>query len=91
MQDSFSSSADSVLAPSRHVTTLTPSDSADLVNLPKAIYVGTGGDLALIGADAPATATGITFKNLPSGALLPIRARRVLATGTTAGNLLAVL
>lgn len=42
-------------------------------------------------ADAPAGAAGVTFRNLPSGSLLPVRARRVLATGTTAADMLVLL
>ena len=91
MADKFGGYADAVGAPSRHVTPLTPSDSADLIDTPKGIYVGTGGDVKLIAVDAPAAAPGVTFKNVPSGALLPVRARRVMATGTTASDMLVML
>lgn len=47
--------------------------------------------MALVAIDAPAGAGGVTFRNLPPGSLLPVRARRVLATGTTAADLLALL
>jgi hypothetical protein len=79
------------MAPSRRVTVLVPADGADLPDVPKGIYVGTAGDIKLIAVDAPASATGITIKNVPGGSLLPIRARRVLATGTTAADMLALL
>lgn len=42
-------------------------------------------------SDAPADAGGVTFRNMPSDSLLPVLARRVLATGTTAADLLALL
>jgi hypothetical protein len=91
MTDPFHDRADDVGAPARHVAAFTPSDTADLPDTPKALYVGTGGDVTLIAVDAPADAGGVTFRNLPSGALLPVRARRVMATGTTAADLLVLL
>ncbi|RDE05435.1 spike base protein, RCAP_Rcc01079 family [Sphingomonas aracearum] len=91
MADKFGPYVDTPTAPSRHVTTLVPSDSTDLTDTPKGIYVGTGGDVKLIAVDAPASAPGVTFKNVPAGSLLPVRARRVLATGTTAADMLVLL
>lgn len=69
---------------------MVPSDTNDLADVPKGIYVGTGGAIAMIGVNAPTDATGVTWKNVPSGALIPFRARRVLATGTTAADMLAL-
>lgn len=65
---------------------VTPSDSATLMKVTRAVYVGTGGDLAvhLIGG------TAITFKNVANGTLLPIRVDQVLATGTTADDIRAL-
>ena len=77
-------------SPATHARAIAPTDGADLTDVPKGIYVGTGGDLVLIGVAAGASATGVTFRNVPSGALLPFRARRVLATGTTAADLLGL-
>ena len=91
MPDDFSGYADSAGAPARRVAAITPSDAVDLADTPKAIYVGTGGDVALVAAGAPAGAAAVVFRNLPSGALLPVRARRVAATATTAADLLALL
>ena len=91
MSDGFSGYADSASAPARHVVAITPSDTNDLADTPKGIYVGTGGDVALIAAGAPAQASAVVFRNLPSGALLPVRVRRIVATGTTAADLLALV
>lgn len=85
--DPFGSYADNVSAPCRHWTTLTPSDSTDLTNVPKAIYVGGAGDIAMIGVSAPTGAPGVVWKAVPAGSVLPVRPRRVLATLTTATNL----
>ena len=91
MTDGFSDYADSAGAPARHVVAITPSDTTDLTDTPKGIYIGSGGDLALIAAGAPAGSPAVVFRNLPSGALLPVRTRRVAATGTTAADLLALV
>lgn len=79
-----------LLASAGHAAGLAPDDAMDLTTVPKALYVGTGGDLVVIGQDAPADDAGVTFRNVPDGSLLAFRARRVLATGTTAGDILAV-
>ncbi len=52
----------------------------------RAVYVGGGGNLAVI------TSRGetVTFTGVPDGTLLPIRIRRVLSSGTTATNILAL-
>lgn len=79
-----------LLSSAGHAAELVPDDALDLETIPKALYLGTGGDLVVIGEDAPADAAGVTFRNLPDGALLALRARRVLATGTTAGDILGL-
>ena len=70
-------------APVRHLFAITPSDEDDLPHVTRGIYVGTGGDLAVIAADDDAA---VTLANVGEG-WQPIQARRVLVTGTTAGDL----
>lgn len=78
--------ADSVEAPARRCAAVTPNDGADLPGAPcKALWIGVAGTVALIAADDTASVT----LNCPQG-LLPIRARRVLATGTTATSIVAL-
>jgi hypothetical protein len=64
-----------------------PLDGAALAEVPKALFVGTGGDLVARGVGGGAD---VTFKNLASGSLLPFRAEYVRATGTTAQHILAL-
>jgi hypothetical protein len=67
------------------VGTVTPNDSTT-IEVTRAIYVGTAGNLAVrIGSGA-----SVVFKSVGAGTILPIRADRVLATGTTAGDILAL-
>ena len=75
--------------PSRQWQAITPSDLA-ANNLPlgcSAIYVGGGGDIALVGADS---ATPVVFTAVPQGVVLPCGPIRVNATGTTATLLVAL-
>ena len=86
MADPFSNSADSVSAPATRAVAVVPDDAVALAEVPKALYVGTGGAIAMRGAG-----TGDTvWKNVASGTVLPFRARYVRATGTTATDILAL-
>ena len=68
---------------------VTTSDSSDLPNgRCRAIYVGTSGNLAVQHTDGGNSP--VTFKNVGDGVLLPIGATRVLSTGTTAADIVAV-
>lgn len=87
MADPFSNQADQVSAPATRAVAVTPHDSNALTDIPKALYVGTGGAIAMRGAGGGADQS---FKNVPSGAVLPFRAQYVRATGTTATDLLAL-
>ena len=63
-----------------------PDDAADLPHVTRALYVGGGGDVAVRmmgGGEA-------VFRNLQAGSLIPIRATRILAAGTTAGDLVGL-
>lgn len=86
MSDKFANRADFVSAPATRFAAVAPSDASDLTELPKALYVGTGGTLVLRGADG----VPVTFGQVASGTVLPVRARGVHATGTTAGAIVAL-
>lgn len=66
---------------------VTPNDNTDLTNTTRAIYIGGAGNLAVI-LDRDTSA--VTFLAVSAGAVLPIRVRRVMSTGTTATNILAL-
>ena len=70
---------------------VTTSDSVDLPGGPcEAIFVGVAGDVSLYAPGPTASATAVVYKNCASGAVLPVKAQRVLATNTTATNLVAL-
>lgn len=87
MADAFSNVADAVASPSRRAVVITPHDSNELADIPKALYVGTAGNITMRGVDG---SSDQLWKNVPAGALIPFRARFVRATGTTAADLLAL-
>jgi hypothetical protein len=80
MSDQFSNHADQVSAPATHAVAVTPHDSNALTDIPKALYVGSGGTIVMRGVAGTADTT---WNNVPSGTILPFRARHVRATGTT--------
>lgn len=75
-------------APARGAAAVTPSDTVDLSVWAKALYVGEAGDLSVIPAGDGAL-TAVTLRNHPVG-YAPVQVRRVLATGTTAGDIVAL-
>lgn len=69
----------------RHATAITPSDTT-VVKF-RAIYVGGAGNLAvLMEGDTVAT----TFNSVPAGSILQIRVQKVMATNTTATNIVGL-
>lgn len=64
---------------------VTKNDST-IVNC-QALYVGTGGDVAIL-ADGDTAA--VTLSSVPSGTILPIACSKVMSTSTTASNMVAL-
>jgi hypothetical protein len=64
---------------------VTPDDSTDLAITGAIIFVGTGGNLEVT------TMSGdtVVYKNLPDAYTLPVQVKRVLATNTTADDIIA--
>jgi hypothetical protein len=89
--DRFSSSlgpwpAEQLSDPAGSSAAISPSDSADLAQIPKAIYVGVTGDITMKLKNDSAS---VLFKAVPVG-VLPVRPVRIYATGTTATNIVAL-
>lgn len=85
--DLFSNYKDSPIAPSGNCFPIVPNDADTLALITKAIYVGQGGDVALIGMQS---SEAVIFRNVPSGAILDVRAVAVLAAGTTADHIVGL-
>lgn len=84
--DSFRNLKPALSDPARSAFTILPSDTQSLAILPKAILVGSAGQIALRAVDS---SVDVTLTVAP-GQLLPIRALYVRATGTTAGALVGL-
>jgi len=85
--DSFASFVDSPIAPASRCFAIQASDTAELSQVTKALYVGTGGDVVLRALEDQAD---VTFRNVASGSLLDVRARAVRASGTTAADIVGL-
>lgn len=86
MAEHFEGRAEDVAAPARRGFAITASDAVDLAAETRAIYVGSGGTLAVILSSGDT----VVLAGLTGGTILPLRISRVLATGTTAGDLVGL-
>lgn len=75
------------LGPADKYVAITHGDtSASDIPLTRSVYVGVGGNITAVGADDVA----ILFKGATTGSILPIRVKRINATGTAATDLVAL-
>lgn len=81
MADNFAGEATTLNSPAVNCLSITPNDSADIANVSRALYVGAAGDVKIT------TGAGdtVTIKSATAGSILPIRVRRVFATGSDGG------
>lgn len=70
-------------APAKTFPTVTPDDDVSYSGV-RAVFVGTGGNIALVDVDGNTS----TFKNVSSGDILPVAAVKVMATNTTAQDII---
>jgi hypothetical protein len=87
MADAFAGAVDGVSAPATRAVAVVPHDVNALADVPKALFVGTGGHLVLRGSGGGGD---VAFKNVADGTVLPVRALFVRATGTTAADIVAL-
>lgn len=87
IEDPFSKTVDSPTAPAEYCFPIIPSDQNDLPRATKAIYVGQGGDVALV---AVRSTGDVIFSNVASGTILDVRVRAIRLTGTTASDLVGL-
>lgn len=84
--DMYQCRAASADTPARRLADVDPHDDNDLIIYAKALYLGQGGDLRIIPAGG---AEPVTLKNHAHG-YVAVQVRRVLATGTTATQIVAL-
>ncbi|MBJ3775078.1 spike base protein, RCAP_Rcc01079 family [Acuticoccus mangrovi] len=86
-QDPFQLYQRGASAPAADAFSITPNDGTDLATAARAIYVGGGGDLAVVTLGG----TSITFVSVAAGSVLPCSVARVLATNTTATDIVGLV
>ncbi|WP_332699074.1 spike base protein, RCAP_Rcc01079 family [Devosia sp.] len=87
MPDRFAEHAIGLDSPATHGFHVSPNDAVDLPDVTRAIYVGGSGALEatlVSGAD-------ISLAGIAAGTILPLRIRRIKATGTTATFIVGLL
>ena len=87
MPDRFQTASPSLSGPAAHGFAVTPSDSALLAETTRALYVGSAGNLVVV----MASGSTITFTAIPSGTVLPVRVSKIMATGTSATDILGLV
>lgn len=66
---------------------VTPSDTTVLSPLPRSLYIGAAGNIAIVAEDNTGS---VVFVAVSAGQILPVRAKQVLSTGTTAASIVAM-
>lgn len=84
--DNFSAFPTTPISPARSAEVIIPNDSTDLSQVSRAVYAAAAGDLTVEMADGQT----VTFASVPAGVIIPIRVKKVLATGTSAGGLVSL-
>jgi hypothetical protein len=83
--DRYAGSGDDLLAPASDAAAVTKSDTVPLTVASKRLWIGGVGDVNLITVKG----TTVKYSAVPAGTYLRVRATQVLATGTTATNIVA--
>ena len=86
MADLYAHSSPSLTSPAIDGTMISPDDAVDLPHVTRAIYVGTGGQIAA----ELASGVAVNLVGVAGGTLLPLRVRKILASGTTAANIVGL-
>ena len=87
MTDPFISHETALSSPARNCFSITPNDSADLSVVCRSLFISGAGDVSVILAN---DSSSVLFKNVPAGTVLPVFAKRVEATLTTATDILGL-
>lgn len=84
--DLFDLNQPGLTSPLEYGFAVTPHDTDELAQVTRELYVGTGGNLALELKHGDT----VTLNNVADGSRLPYRAAKVLATGTTASQIVGL-
>lgn len=82
--DRFENQGSGLNGPFTAGTPVTPADDTDLIQVARALWIGGSGSVSVVPLDGPS----VVFPAIGPG-WLPMRVRRVNATGTTATGIVA--
>ncbi len=86
-QDKYRHS-ESVISPARNCFAITPSDDQKVSEVPKAIYVGTGGDIVLNLVDGD---QDVHFRNVQNGTIIAVCPQFIRTSGTSASDIVGLI
>ena len=86
--DTQAQRGDTVDFPATRLRAVTPNDTNELLFVTKALYIGVAGNLSLIAQEDSAA---VTLTAVAAGSIIPVRAKIVRATGTTASGIVALI
>ncbi len=84
--DTYKNMVGGLESPARNADTISPDDATDIAFTTRSLYIGGSGDVAVRMAGETST---VIFRSVPTG-VLPVRVDRVLTTGTTATDIVAL-
>lgn len=87
MADAFDAYGSALDSPASNAAAVTPDDGTDLTATCRGLYIGAAGNVAVY---MKGSTTSVSFVGAEAGTILPIRCDRVLSTGTTATNIVAL-
>lgn len=87
MQDRYDGYSGSLEGPAADGFAIVPNDGTDLSEVTRALYVGVGGTLAI----TLKSGVELALQGIAAGTLLPLRVRRVKATGTSASAIVGLV
>ena len=84
--DKFSNRIVAASDPAQAAQSVVPSDTIDLTNASRALYIGREGNVSVV----MVSGQSVSFKNVAAGTILPLRVQRVNASNTTASEIVAL-
>lgn len=87
MPDRFQYASPSLSGPASHGFAITPHDTNPLAETTRALYVGGAGAVSVV----LASGASLSFASVSPGTVLPVRVTKVMATGTTATDILGLV
>jgi hypothetical protein len=86
MLDDFSTFTDGLTSPATAAEAIQPNDAEPLEFVTRALYIGQGGDMNIVLKSGDT----VLLRNMQASVFYPLRVVQVLATGTTAADIVGL-